>query len=196
MTDDPWNDVRSQGELDDRRYDPRSRPWAVGATRPAATDVPRNSFFYDTDDNVWAFSDGTDWISMPGTEIAYYSTGTDVGPTGVTTTGNGDAIFEFGDTTTENVKYYFEMWLIVQSSAGNEVIFFRFNEGTSASPGTLIEEFNTRTPTTNPGPPHFFRVPFTPSAGTRGYAVRWRGGAGTYTIVNSQVPISARIVKA
>lgn len=129
-------------------------------------------------------------------EVAYRSTGTDDGPTGVTQTGNGDALFQFGPVTVEAVKYYFDFWAVIQSNAGNDVLFIRFHEGTSGSPGTLIDEFSTRTPTLSPGPPHYFRLPFTPAAGTRDYAVRWRGDGGTYTIVNATVPMTCRIVRA
>lgn len=72
MTGNPWQDLRSESEPDDKPYDPRVRPWCVGAAsaRPSATQVPQNSFFLATDTKVASFSDGSAWSVVGGATVA------------------------------------------------------------------------------------------------------------------------------
>lgn len=132
----------------------------------------------------------------PGYEVVAYTTGVDFGPTGVTGTGNGDALFSFAAATFEAVKYYFELSGLVQDNGGSADYEIRLHDGTA--PGTLIASAQFLTPGSNPGQPVFVRFGFTPTAGSHTFQVRLRDvtGGRTYTIGNSNYPLTARIVKA
>lgn len=182
----------------------RDRPIATGlaASRPAANLITPDSFYYATDTGALSHSDGTTWSDVvpgvpAGTELAYFTRSARDGPTGVTTTGNGDALFEFPSATYEAVKHYFELNVFAGSNIANGGLYFRLHEGTSAAPGTLIDEVEVDTPSAAGAIHGAFRVPFVPAAGTRQYAVRWRASvAATWTLYNDINVLVSRIVRA
>jgi hypothetical protein len=133
-------------------------------------------------------------LTVRGTEeITQQQVTSNSGPTGVTTTGDGDLIANFPAASFLPSAHLFELFVQPQSNAGNELLYFRLHDGTA--PGALVQEFTVRTPVTNPGNPVFLRCRFTPTEGIHTYQIRWRGDVGTYTLVNATVPLVARIVR-
>jgi len=131
-----------------------------------------------------------------GLEIVnYYAGGSNTTGTGVTATGNGDALFTFPAATYRAVPHYFEMTIHPNSNAGNQSLVFRLHDGTA--PGPLIgQELATVVPAVNPGNPVTLRLQFTPTAGAHTFQVRWRApAAGTYFLAQASTPTVARIVE-
>lgn len=136
-------------------------------------------------------------VYPPGFEVAAFTTVSNFGPTAITTTGNGDKIFDFPAATYEAVPHYFDMYFLVQDNSGAAVIEFRLHD--DAGHGTtLIELDQYRTASANPGSPMFCRFWFTPSSGSHTYGVYWKDitTGRTYTMVNSTTRLLARIYKA
>jgi|SRR5215471_4538102 len=168
----------------------------VGGAAVWSAIAPSDLVGYPTDATKALYGDGS-WRVPSGTELAFYTTSTNFGPTGVSSTGNGDPLFAFPAATFEAVKYYFELSAIFQDSGGLAGYEIRLHDGTA--PGPLIQATTVITPGTNPGyGPVFFRFAFTPTAGSHTYQVRWRDAAGghTFTVPNSVYPITGRIYKA
>jgi hypothetical protein len=120
------------------------------------------------------------------------------GGTGITGTGNGDALFNFPTATFEAVLHYFEMQVMVQDNGGAAIFEIRLHDG--PAPGPLVWAGPLRTAGANPGNPQQIKIYFTPSAGSHTYHVRWRDvtTGRTYTIVGGSGgwPTIARIVRA
>jgi hypothetical protein len=137
-------------------------------------------------------------VSKSGQEIASYISAVTSGGTGITGTGNGDALFNFPAVEFEAVLHYFEMQMLVQDNGGAAVFEIRLHDG--AAPGPLVWAGLLRTATSNPGNPQVIKVPFTPSAGVHTYHVRWRDvtTGRTYNFVGGSGgwPTIARIVRA
>lgn len=129
-----------------------------------------------------------DWIANHrGHELANVSAAGDVGPTGVTAGGDGDALYDLGTLTTRAVPHWWESSLLVRSSVANDPLFLLLYEGSPAAPGPNVAYAALYAPAVG-GLLASVRLRFTPAAGSRGYHVRWRnqGGAGTvWTILNS-----------
>jgi hypothetical protein len=128
--------------------------------------------------------------------VSYQGLTPNTGGTGVTGTGNGDALITFPAASYRAVPHYFEMTVQPNSNAGNQAICFRLHDGTA--PGPLVgQEMTTMCPVTNPGNPVTLRLQFTPTAGVHTYQIRWRApAAGTYFLAQTQTPTVARIVEA
>lgn len=118
MTDNPWADLRSENELLDGPYDPRARPWAIGvaSARPAATQVPPNSFFYATDTKEASFSNGATWTAIgaraaSATTVAGLGTGSD-GALGVLRVGSSP--YDFLNLTYDSTygKWVSDPWIV------------------------------------------------------------------------------------
>ena len=128
------------------------------------------------------------WIGQhTGRELAQVSSTVDVGPTGVSTSGAGDTLYDLGAVTTRAVAHWWESNLLVRSSVANDALFLLLYEGTPAAPGATVGFAPLYAPVAG-GLLAAVRFRFTPAAGTRNYHVRWRnqGGAGTlWTILNS-----------
>ena len=134
--------------------------------------------------------------SIISPEVSRYESTSNAGPTAVTTTGNGDALYDMPTCTVGAVRHYWELSGQVQCDTANTTIWLRLHEGTNAALGALVAETQIRNQ--NAGVPRdfFLRIPFTPTAGTRGYCLRWRGVSGNYTLYNSIIPLVSRIVVA
>lgn len=128
----------------------------------------------------------------PGTELAYFAQSTDL--TTANAVSPGDTIVTYSAATFENVKYYFHVSVpkVTLSVAGN--INFLLQETTSTV-GTIMQRMiytgGNYTEST-------FWMPFTPTAGSHTYNVKWYiSTAGTATIQSTGVaPAIFRIIKA
>ena len=133
---------------------------------------------------------------LAGGDISSYTSAVNLGPTGVTATGNGDAIVNMPSANFLAVPHYFDFSCRLIDAAGNASLEFRLHDG--AAPGPLVGSVTILTPATNPGSPQFIRLMFTPIAGAHIYQLRWRDitGGRQYTVMNSSYPMIARIYKA
>jgi hypothetical protein len=116
------------------------------------------------------------WTDTP---LAIVNSGSAIhGPTGITTTGNGDALLTFPAATYEAVAHILNLFGYYQDNAGNSRFYFRLHDGTA--PGPLVgSEIAMMTPPQNPGQPMNIQFYFVPTAGVHTYQLRWRGsGAG------------------
>lgn len=142
--------------------------------------------------------DGTNWKLVgpqpipPATELAYYSQTTDT--TTTNTVSPGDTITTFSAATFENVKYYCHIAIpkITLSVAGN--INFLLQETTSTVGSIMQKAVYTGG---NYGETNIW-MPFTPTAGSHTYNIKWYiSTAGTATINSTGLaPAIFRIVKA
>lgn len=128
------------------------------------------------------------WIGdHRGRELARFSTTTDNGPTGVSTGGAGDPLYDLGSITTRAVLHEWQSSLLIRSSVANDPLFLLLYEGTPAAPGANVGFAPLYAPTAG-GLLASIRVRFNPAAGTRNYHVRWRnqGAPSTlWTLLNS-----------
>lgn len=128
----------------------------------------------------------------PGTELAYYSQATDITTTNVASP--GDTITTFGAATFENVKYYCHIAIpkVTLSVAGN--VNFLLQEATVTVGSIMQKPFYTGG---NYGEVNIW-MPFTPTAASHTYNVKWYiSTAGTATLNSTGLaPATFRIVKA
>jgi len=111
-----------------------------------------------------------------------------IGPTGVTSTGTGDGFFNLNagnPITVAAIPYLLEYYQALQGPAAAARINFRLMEGTIAAPGAQAVVWTIDTVAAG-HEFHFVRVPFTPTAGSRNYHLRWQPAvAGTWAQLNT-----------
>lgn len=173
--------------------------WGTGAASSFDTNLYRASAGVLKTDGVFNAVGGLQVNGVPvvsGGDVTTYNTVTNFGPTGVTTTGNGDIFFTFPAATFAAVLHYWELSLLCEDVSGNANIEFRLHDGTA--PGALICAQQLKTPPVNHGSPVILRFAFTPSAGSHTFQVRWRDltGSRTYTVYSSLNQTSSRIYRA
>src|SRR5215471_8425750 len=139
----------------------------VGGAAVWSAIAPSDLVGYPTDATKALYGDGS-WRVPSGTELAFYTTSTNFGPS---------AIF--------------------QDSGGLAGYEIRLHDGTAPGPLIQATTVITPGTNPGYGPV-FFRFAFTPTAGSHTYQVRWRDAAGghTFTVPNSVYPITGRIYKA
>ena len=130
-----------------------------------------------------------------GYELAYFQQLVDSAASGISAAADGDPLVNFAANTYLAVRHLLELNIKIISAAGNQTIELRLHDG--VAPGPLVASMLTITPPSNPGLGVFLRLPFVPTAGAHTYQLRWRApAAGSYTILGSQTPFVARIIKA
>lgn len=149
---------------------------------PAATDAA------DVPADIAALGNRVEAVMLTpnGRELIDVPQTVDQGPTGVATANPGDSLVDFGVQTVRNVPHWVEMTLLIKASAA-ATLFLLLYDGTPSSPGALLAYAPIYVPV-SPSLVVSLRLRFTPTAGTRGYHVRWRNdsAAGTlFTIQNS-----------
>lgn len=155
--------------------------WYDGQGAPASGLGVVGDFYLDTASGAYYEKTGAAaWtqrgqLATNGVEVARVVTSTTLGPTAITTSGNGDSLVDLGSVTTRAIPHYFELNVYVgHNNAAAQTIEFRLHEGTGAAPSTLVGVVQA-TIVAGGGPMVLaFRFPFTPAAGTRAYSVRWR----------------------
>lgn len=144
--------------------------------------------------------DGASWAKVgpqaipPGTELAYFAHTTSLSTSNAAAP--GDTLVTFSAGTFENVKYYFEFsipW--ITHSVGSAITSIGLYEVSAVQGQTL----DIQMPATVGNGGHLTsKVPFTPSAGSHTYNVKWFTSSGTATIpINTAHGQSIfRIIKA
>src|SRR5262249_25421595 len=116
----------------------------------------------------------------------------------ITTTGNGDALFTFGSITVRNVRHILELTgYLVHTDGSNQNMEFQLHEGPVGTPSTLVGTRTTCVPDTAGGAfPFALSLPFTRTAGTREYHLRWRCAGTGWQRMGASQPTVARIIEA
>jgi microcystin-dependent protein len=157
-----------------------------GRIRPPNLSVAPSSpavgeLYYDTGSNILYYWNGTVWMPAGSQigglrEVAMGQSAVSGTPTGVTTTGNGDALgYTFGTVTVRAERHYAELNIYVNhNNAGVQNLEIRLHEGPAGTPGNLVGVWQMWVPGGGIITPYLVRIPFTPAAGSREYHWRWR----------------------